>query len=83
MAYQWYQTTVTVGACKTHKPAVAGQGEVIFVTILVLPVRCLTGGIVPYLRIQSTLSHLLPLVLMSNRHYNEWRTDTRTGRSDY
>ena len=38
----------------------AGEGEVIIATILVVPVRCRTGGIGPYQRMQSTCSHLLP-----------------------
>ena len=43
---------------------VAGQGEVIIATILVLPVRCRTGGIGPYQRMQSTYSYLLSSVLI-------------------
>ena len=49
----------------------AGQGEVIIATILVLPVRCRTGVIGPYLGMQSTCSHLLQSVLMSNGHSGE------------
>ena len=61
----------------------AGQGEVITATILVLPVRCRTVGIGPYLRMQSTCSHLLPSVLMFNRHSYVWQTEIRPGGSDY